>query len=72
MQEPHIMHWEGALWVFNFIKNDLGKGLIYQCHNHLHIEAYFYDRYDEDKGNLKSTTEYYNFYLRLYLGFNVK
>ena len=36
----------------------LGKGLIYQSHDHLRIEAYFDARYVGDKGDRKSTTRY--------------
>ena len=40
MQEPCMVHWEGALKFIVYIKRVPGKGLIYQHHDHLRIEAY--------------------------------
>ena len=58
MHEPHMVHWESALGVLAYIKRAPGKGLIYQRHDHLRIEAYSDARYARDKGDQKSTTGY--------------
>ena len=58
MHEPHMVHWEGALRVLAYIKRVLGKGLIYQRHDHLRIEAYSDAGYAGDKGDRKSTIGY--------------
>ena len=57
MHEPRMVHWEGALRVLAYIKRAPGKGLIYQRHDHLRIEAYSDAGYAGDKGDRK-TTEY--------------
>ena len=58
MHEPCMVHWDGALRVLGYIKCAPGKGLIYQRHDHLRIEAYSDARYAGDKGDRKSTTRY--------------
>ena len=40
VQESRVVYWEGALQVILYIKCALSKGLIYQGHDHLLIEAY--------------------------------
>ena len=57
MQEPHMLHSEGASQFLVFIKLVPRKGPIYRCHDHLPIEAYFDVRYARDKGNRKSPTK---------------
>ena len=56
MQEPRRVHWERALRVLAYIKRAPRRGLIYQWHSHLHIEAYSDGGYAGDKGNRKSIT----------------
>ena len=58
MHEPRMVHWEGALRVLAYIKRAPGKGLIYQRHDHIRIEAYSDAGYAGDKGDQKSTTGY--------------
>ena len=41
-----------------YIKCALSRGLIYQQHDHLRIEAYSDVRYTGDKGDQKFTTGY--------------
>ena len=53
-----MVHWEDALRVLVYIKHAPGKGLIYRCHDHLRIEAYFDAGYAGDKGDQKSTIGY--------------
>ena len=43
-----MVHWEGALRVLVYIKDAPSEGLIYQCHDHLHNEAYSNVGYVED------------------------
>ena len=58
MQEPRRVQWEGALRVLAYIKQAPRRGLIYQRHSHLRIEAYSDAGYACDKGDRKSTTCY--------------
>ena len=51
MHETRMVHWEGALRALAYIKRALGKGLIYQRHDHLRIEAYFNVEYAGEKGD---------------------
>ena len=48
----------GCIRVLAYIKRAPSKGLIYQRHDHLHIEAYSDAGYAGDKGDQKSTTGY--------------
>ena len=58
MQEPRRVHWEGALRVLAYIKRAPGRGLIYQRHGYLCIEAYSDAGYASDKGDRISTKGY--------------
>ena len=58
MQEPRVVHWEGALQLLMYIKCALRKGLIYRCPDHLRIEAYSNVRYYRDKEDRKYITRY--------------
>ena len=53
MQEPRMVHWEGALRVLAYYKRAPGKGLIYRRHDHLCIEPYSDVGYAGDKGDKK-------------------
>ena len=53
-----MVHWKGTLHVLVYIKGTLGKGLIYQKHGHLKIEAYSDSSYAGNKGDGKSTLGY--------------
>ena len=55
MQEPRMMHW-GCITSYYVYQACSGKGLIYQHHDHLCIEAYSDAGYTKDKGEQKSTT----------------
>ena len=57
MQEPRVMHW-GCITSSYVYQAYSGKGLIYQRHDHLRIEAYSDAGYTKDKGDQKSTTGY--------------
>ena len=58
MHEPRMVHWKGALRVLAYIERTLDRGLIYQKHEHLHVEAYSESNYVGDKGDRKSTFGY--------------
>ena len=51
MQEPHMVLWKDELGVLTYIMCGNCKGLIYQCYDHLHIEAYCDIGYVGRKGN---------------------
>ena len=46
-----MVHWEGVLQALAHIKHAPGKGLIYQHHDHLRIEAYYDAGYVGNKGD---------------------
>ena len=54
MQTPRIVHLEGIYRVVAYLKRAPRKGLLYQRHVHLNIEAYSDARYSGDKANRKS------------------
>ena len=49
MQEPCMVHWEGALRVLAYIKHAPHEGLKYRCHDHLRIEIYSNGEYSGTK-----------------------
>ena len=51
MHEPKMVHWQGALGI-------LGRGLIYEKHGHLCVEAFSDFGYASNKGDRKSTSSY--------------
>ena len=40
IHKPREVHWQCALHVLAYIKNTPGRGLIYEKHSHLDVEAY--------------------------------
>ena len=58
MHKSRMVHWKGTLCVLTYVKNALGKGLVYKRHEHLCIEAYSDSSYIGDKRDRKSTFGY--------------
>ena len=53
-----MVHWTGALRMLVYIKRVLGKGLLFEKHGHLNIEAFSDSSYTGDKVDRKSTSGY--------------
>ena len=58
MQAPRVVHLNGVYRVLAYIKRAPGKGLLYQRHRHLHVEAYSDAGYAGDKADRKSHCGY--------------
>ena len=56
-----LVHWKGALCMLTYVKNALGKCLLYWRNGHLYVEAYLDSSYVDDKGDRKSTSGYYTY-----------
>ena len=54
-----MVRWKRALRVLAYVKNSQEIGLIYKKHEYLKIKAYSDFSYTGNKGNKKSTSEYY-------------
>ena len=61
MHAPQDIHWHAALRVLAYLKHAPGRGLLYQRHGHLRVEAYSDAGYAGDRGDRKSTSGFCTF-----------
>ncbi|KAK8913906.1 hypothetical protein KSP39_PZI024435 [Platanthera zijinensis] len=61
MQAPRECHLQSALKILEYVKAAPGKGLLFQKHGHLRVEAYSDSSYADDKGDRKSTSGFCTF-----------
>ena len=59
MHQPGETDWLAAMRILSYIKSCSGKGLVYRKHGHVRISRFSDSRYTGDRGDMKSTTDYY-------------